>query len=214
MRSKILGTIVLISILITNLGCEQPTVNIDTVHDDAKPVMALDYRDFDQAASGMIQSMLGSGTMNKPGGGRYVVATGRIINDTMQRIDTDQLMAKIEEELLNSGQVVMTSVVGDASKQGAVDEMVLKTRQDIRDSGVSDEFEQETLETVAGKGQLIAPELSISGKIFQRNLRYDKDRQQVEYYFQLKVTDMRTGLRFWQKETLIAKRGNNKSVAW
>jgi len=71
-----------------------------------------------------------------------------------------------------------------------------------------------TLETVAGKGQLIAPELSISGKIFQRNLRYDKNRQQVEYYFQLKVTDLRTGLRFWQKETIIGKRGSNKSVAW
>ena len=212
METRILGTIVLISIL--GAGCAQETMNIDVVHDDAKAVMALDYRDFDQAASGMIQSMLGSGTMKKPGGGRYVVTTGRIINDTMQRIDTDQLMAKIEEELLNSGQVVMTSVVGDARKKGAVDEMILKTRQDIRDSGVSDEFEQKTLETVAGKGQLIAPELSISGKIFQRNLRYDKNRQQVEYYFQLKVTDLRTGLRFWQKETIIGKRGSNKSVAW
>jgi len=212
MKAKTLGIITFLSILIT--GCAPKTVNIDVMHDDAKAVMALDYRDFDQAASGMIQSMLGSGAMKKPGGGRYVVATGRIINDTMQRIDTDQLMAKIEEELLNSGQVVMTSVVGDARKPGAVDEMVLKARRDIRDSGVSDEFDQKSLETVAGKGQLIAPELSISGKIFQRNLRYDKKRQQVEYYFQLKVTDMRTGLRFWQKETIIGKRGSNKSVAW
>lgn len=212
MKARILEIIVLFSILIA--GCAAETVNIDVMHDEGKPVMALDYRDFDQAASGMIQSMLGSGTLKKPGGGRYVVATGRIINDTMQRIDTDQLMAKIEEELLNSGQVVMTSVVGDARKQGAVDKIVLKVRQDIRDSGVSDEFEQETLETIAAKGQLIVPELSISGKIFQRNIRYDKNRQQVEYYFQLKITDLTTGLRFWQKESLIAKRGSNKSVAW
>ena len=212
MKARILEIIVLFSILIA--GCAAETVNIDVMHDEGKPVMALDYRDFDQAASGMIQSMLGSGTLKKPGGGRYVVATGRIINDTMQRIDTDQLMAKIEEELLNSGQVVMTSVVGDARKQGAVDKMVLKARQDIRDSGVSDEFEQETLETIAAKGQLIVPEMSISGKIFQRNIRYDKNRQQVEYYFQLKITDLTTGLRFWQKESLIVKRGSNKSVAW
>ncbi len=211
METKILGTITFFAIIIT--GCAQETVTIDIMHDEGKAVMALDYRDFDQAASGMIQSMLGSGALKKPGGGRYVVTTGRIINDTMQRIDTDQLMAKIEEELLNSGQVVMTSAVGDARKQGAVDKMIYEMR-DIRDSGVGDEFDQKTLKTVAGKGQLIAPELSISGKIFQRNIRYDKNRQQVEYYFQLKVTDLATGLRFWQKETIIGKRGSNKSVAW
>jgi uncharacterized protein (TIGR02722 family) len=205
METRILGTIVLISIL--GAGCAQETMNIDVVHDDAKAVMALDYRDFDQAASGMIQSMLGSGTMKKPGGGRYVVTTGRIINDTMQRIDTDQLMAKIEEELLNSGQVVMTSAVGG---KGAPDKMIYEMR-DIRDSAQGDEFNKDT---IAAKGQLIAPELSISGKIFQRNLRYDKKRQQVEYYFQLKITDLTTGLRFWQKETIIGKRGSNKSVAW
>ena len=206
METKILGTITFFAILIA--GCAQETAYIDIMHDEGKPVMALDYRDFDQAASEMIQSMLGSGALKKPGGGRYVVTTGRIINDTMQRIDTDQLMAKIEEELLNSGQVVMTSAVGG---KGAPDKMVYDLREDIRESDVGDEFDEKTL---PAKGQLIAPELSISGKIFQRNIRYDKNRQQVEYYFQLKVTDLTTGLRFWQKETLIGKRGSNKSVAW
>jgi len=205
MKAKILAIGILFGILIA--GCAQKTVNIDVVHDDAKAVMALDYRDFDQAASGMIQSMLGSGALKKPGGGRYVVTTGRIINDTMQRIDTDQLMAKIEEDLLNSGQVVMTSAVGG---KGAPDKMIYEIR-DIRDSAQGDEFSKDT---IAAKGQLIAPELSISGKIFQRNIRYDKKRQQVEYYFQLKLTDLATGLRFWQKETVIGKRGSNKSVAW
>ena len=205
MKAGMLVIITLVGILIT--GCAPQTVNIDVVHDEGKPVMALDYRDFDQAASEMIQSMVSSGALKKQGGGRYVVTTGRIINDTMQRIDTDQLMAKIEEELFNSGQVVMTSAVGG---EGAVDEMIYEMR-DIRDSADGDEFNKDT---VATKGQLIAPELSISGKIFQRNIRYDKKRQQVEYYFQLKITNLTTGLRFWQKETIIGKRGSNKSVAW
>ena len=205
METRILGTITFLAVLFA--GCTQETAYIDIMHDEGKPVMALDYRDFDQAASEMVQSMLGSGALKKSDGGRYVMATGRIINDTMQRIDTDQLMAKIEEELLNSGQVVMTSAVGG---KGAPDKMIYEMR-DIRDSGVGDEFNKDT---VAAKGQLIAPELSIAGKIFQRNIRYDKKRQQVEYYFQLKVTDLTTGLRFWQKETLIGKRGSSKSVAW
>jgi len=186
-------------------GCAPETSYIDTMHDSGKPVMELAYGDFDQAASEMVQSMLSSGAVKKADGSRYVMATGRIVNDTMQRIDTDQLMAKVEQELLNSGQVVMTSAVGSKT-----DQMIYDTR-DVKDSDVGDEFNQNT---VAAKGQLIAPELSVSGKIFQRNIRYDKGHQQVEYYFQLQVTNLTNGLRFWQNETLIAKRGSNKSVVW
>ena len=192
-------------------GCAQQEVrNIDTVNDDnAKAVMSLDYRDFDLAASQMVQSMLSSNVLTKPDGGRYVMTTGRIVNDTMQRIDTAQLMAKIEEELMNSGQVAMTSAVG--GKIDDTDEMIYELREGVRDTDMGEEFEQETL---AAKGTLVAPELSISGKIFQRNLRYTSKTQQVEYYFQLKITDLTSGLRFWQKETLIGKRGSNKSVSW
>jgi PBP1b-binding outer membrane lipoprotein LpoB len=110
--------------------------------------------------------------------------------------------------MTNSGQVVMTSAVG--GKESNRDETVYGMR-DVRDSSKGEEFKQETLPQ---KGQIVAPELSISGKIFQRNLRYDKDKQQVEYYFQLKITDIKTGLRFWQKEVLIGKRGSNKTVSW
>ncbi len=203
MRTKIIITLAGLFLA----GCAQETVNIDVVNDEGKAVMELDYRDFAQAASEMIQSMISSGALKKPGGGRYVMTTARVTNDTMQRIDTDQLMAKIEEELMNSRQVVMTSAVGG---EGAPDEMIYEMR-DIRDSATGDEFKQETL---AGKRTLIAPELSIAGKIFQRNIRYDRNRQQVEYYFQLMITDLTTGLRFWQKESIIGKRGSNRSVAW
>jgi len=183
-------------------GCAQETKMIDTMNDEGKAVMALDYRDFDMAASKMVQSMLGSGALKKPEGGRYVVATGRILNDTTQRIDTDQLMVKIETEILNSGQAVMTSAIGSGS-----DELLHETRE-LRDS---EEFDQDT---VAKRQTLIAPELTISGKIFQRNISYDRNTQQVEYYFQLKLSDVKSGLRFWQDETLIGKRGSSKSVSW
>jgi len=201
MKARILLTVCLMSVLLS--GCGGGGVeNIDIVHDDGKPVLGLDYRDFDQAASSMVQSLVGSGALRKKDSGRYVVATGRIVNDTMQRIDTNQLMAKIEEELMNSGQVVMTSAVGNET-----DALVHEMRE-LRDS---EEFDQGT---VGKRGTLIAPELSISGKIFQRNLTYSKNRQQVEYYFQLKLTDVVSGLRYWQKEMVIGKRGSSKSVAW
>jgi hypothetical protein len=204
MKTTILQITALVSFLVA--GCEQQTAYIDTVHDTGKPVMALDYRDFDQAATEMVQSMLSSGALKKADGSRYVMATGRIVNDTMQRIDTDQLMAKVEQELLNSGQVVMTSAVGSK-----VDQTTYDIRRDIKDSDVGEEFDQNTL---PGKGTLISPQLSVSGKIFQRNIRYDNSNQQVEYYFQLRVSEVASGLVIWQNETLIGKRGSNKSVAW
>jgi len=200
MRARTIQIITLVSILFT--GCEEKTTNIDIMHDDGKPVLALDYRDFDQAASTLVQSLLASGALKKEGGGRYVVATGRVVNDTMQRIDTDQLMAKIEEEMLNSGQAVMTSAIGSGE-----DKLIHDTRK-LRDA---EEFDQST---TPARGTLIAPELTVSGKIFQRNIRYDKKTQQVEYYFQLKLSDVKSGLRFWQKEIIVGKRGSNKSVAW
>ncbi len=200
MKAKILYLMTLVCILAA--GCAQETTMIDTRNDEGKAVMALDYRDFDLAASKMVQSMLGSGALKKQEGGRYVVATGRIINDTTQRIDTDQLMVKIETEILNSGQAVMTSAIGSGS-----DELLHETRE-LRDS---EEFDQDT---VAKRQTLIAPELTISGKIFQRNIRYDRNTQQIEYYFQLKLSDVKSGLRFWQDETLIGKRGSSRSVSW
>ena len=200
MKVTILNLVMVVGILAA--GCAQETKNIDLMHDEGKPVMALDYRDFDLAASELVQSMLGSGALKKEGGGRYVVATGRILNDTMQRIDTDQLMAKIETEMLNSGQAIMTSAIGSGA-----DKLVHETRE-LRDS---EEFDPNT---VAKRRTLIAPELSISGKIFQRNIRYDRGRQQVEYYFQLKLSDVKSGLRFWQDEVIVGKRGSSKSVAW
>jgi PBP1b-binding outer membrane lipoprotein LpoB len=77
----------------------------------------------------------------------------------------------------------------------------------LRESG---EFDQST---VQGTGTLKAPELSLSGKILQRNHKAGKD-QQVEYFFQLTLTDLRDGLAIWEGETPIIKRGPNSSVSW
>jgi len=207
MTKKLLAFVLLAS-TVTLVGCNTPTENVDTINDQGKAVMQLDYRDFDRAASEMVQSMIESGTFKKGGGGRYVVAKGRIVNDTMQRVDTDQLMAKVEQEMTRSGLIVMTAAVGagNAPKDSLVHDV-----REIRDSDKADEFNKDTLQA---KGQLIAPELSISGKIIQRNVRYDNDKQQVEYYFQLQMNNLTNGLVFWQNEKIIGKRGSDKKVPW
>ncbi len=205
MRNRILLAIFFTAATVIS-GCQENAVErIDTRNDEGQEVLDLDYRDFELAAAEMARSMISSGIFKKTDGYRYVVATSYIENITPRRIDTDQLMAKIEEELYNSGQVVITSAVGGRS---SIDKMVHDIR-DVRNSEYSDEFKGESL---VEKEQLIAPELSISGKIFQNSLSYDKDRMQREYYFQLKVTELASGLRLWQKEVLIGKRGKITEV--
>ncbi|MCK9454421.1 MAG: penicillin-binding protein activator LpoB [Sulfurimonas sp.] len=205
MRRTIQWTVVLLTLGVIFSGCETKTTNIDIDNDKGEAVMALDYRDFQGAATDMIESLLASGAVDKKDGTRYVLVVSRIINDTMQHVDTDQLVKKIRVGLLQSGKVVVTTAVGI---DGAEDKMSMKTREELRGNV---EFDQKT---VAGKGSMVAPDLSLSGKILQRNIRVDKKTQRVEYYFQMSLTDIKTGLAYWEDERIVAKRGSNKSVAW
>jgi uncharacterized protein (TIGR02722 family) len=205
MRRAIRWTLILAVVGVIFGGCETKTTNIDIENDKGEAVMSLDYRDFQEAAQDMIESLLASGAVDKKDGERYVLVISRIINDTMQHIDTDQLIKKIRVGLLQSGKVVVTTAVGVS---GAEDPMSMQTREELRGNV---EFDQKT---VAGKGEMIAPDLSLSGKILQRNIRVDSKTQRVEYYFQLSLTDIKTGLAFWEDERIVAKRGSNKSVAW
>jgi len=186
-------------------GCATNDVKVvDTRADSAPRVLGLDYRDFEDAAGDSIAKLLASGVVNKPDGGRYVMVVSRVTNDTMQRIDTEQLTKKIRVELLNSGKVVTTTAIG---LDEAEDPMVAKARE-LRQS---QEVQQST---VARQGTVVAPDFSLSGKILQQNHRLDKKTQQVEYFFMLSLTDLRTGLAVWENETPIVKRGSTKSVAW
>jgi len=189
-----------ISLLLLS-GCSNKVESIDVYNDNADQMMSLDYRDFNKAAAQAVQSMLKSHALDKKDGGRFILAISDVKNDTMQHIDTDQLIKKIRIELLNSGKVFVTTAIGDEDK------MNQKSRE-LRDNK---EFKQSS---VAKEGTLIAPDMSLSGKILQRNLKMSKDKQQVEYYFMLTLTDLKKGFALWEGETFIGKRGSAKSVAW
>jgi len=176
-------------------GCESVEM-VDTNRDIGPAVAGLDYRDFNNAAAKMISDMVQRGSFNKPDGGRYVVAISRVTNETTQYIDIDQLLKKIRVELLNSGKATITTAV---SANGPEDAMSANARQLAADPN----FNQAT---VAGRGQMIAPDLSISGKIIERKIRITSSKTQIEYYFQLTVTDIKTGLAIWEGEEQIIKR--------
>ena len=88
MKTKIILTVCFIGVLLA-IGCAPKTTNIDMTNDEGKPVLALDYRDFDRAASQLVQSMLNSGALAKKDGGigMHVVKNNkRVFNPNLQTI--------------------------------------------------------------------------------------------------------------------------------
>ena len=202
MQKKILLTVLLVS-LVGLTACEPGTRRLEKT-DKVASTLGLDADDFTNAAAEAVQKMISSGAVAKPGGGKYVLAISRVVNDTQQRFDTDLLVKKIRVELLGSGKVVVTTAV---SASGAEDNMSMQARE-LRDS---DEFNQATVQK---KGTLVAPDLSLSGKIIQRNTNLSKSEQRVDYYFQLSVTELKTGIAIFESEIPISKAGSSKSVSW
>jgi len=193
------------------IGCETTqTVNLTDPAYSARPAMGgettfgLDYRDFEYAAKQAVDSFLNSPRSIKPGSNApWIMAISRIVNDTTLVLDTDQLVKKIRIALLNSGRVVTTTAVG---ADGPEDRMSAQVRE-LRSSKL---FNQKS---VARSGTMVAPDLSLSGKIIQRIMRVG-GKQQVDYYFQLVATDIRTGLGYWEFEEVIAKLGDNTNFSW
>ncbi|MCL2369509.1 MAG: penicillin-binding protein activator LpoB [Alphaproteobacteria bacterium] len=180
-----------------------PVQNIDTT--DTRQVarmtnvMELEHRDWVATSDMMIDSMLRSGAFARIE--NPVIAMGPMVNDTMQRFDTNVFMAHIRSYLVNSGRVQMaTAFAGE-------DETAFRART-MRDNI---EFDQAT---IAGTGTMVAPNMSMSGRMIQRNLNvpggmFARNQVRVEYSLQLTLTDLRTGLSVWEEHRPIIRQGRN-----
>jgi uncharacterized protein (TIGR02722 family) len=162
-------------------------------------VMELEYRDWTSTAEKMTDSMIASGALNQTQ--KPVIAIGNIVNDTTQRFDTDILTKKIRTTLLKSGKAqIATNFSGEDTNSD-------KMRAQRNNS----EYNQNT---IAKTGTLIAPNMSLSGKMLQRNLKLESGwfssvDTRVEYYLQLTLTDLTTGLSVWEDEQPIVKEGTH-----
>lgn len=183
-------------------GCgETRVVDLDNQRDVARMqnVMELEYRDWTNTAEKMTNSMLKSGAFTKVKD--PVIAMGPMINDTMQRFDTDILTKKIRTTLINSGKAqVSTNFTGEDS-----------TSNKVRETRGSEEY---AADTFVAKGTLVAPNMSLSGKMIQRNLKlqsgwFSSTDTRVEYYLQMTLTDLKTGLSVWEDEQPIIKEGSH-----
>jgi uncharacterized protein (TIGR02722 family) len=203
MKKVIITALAIGTLVFTGCATKPHYVGVENTK-DMPTTMSIDRRDFEKAANEAIKDMIDSGALDRKGGGRYVVAMGRMINDTTQRIDTDMLTKKIRIAMLKSGKAVITTAVAAGGPEDEMTKEVRKLRAD-------DEFKQST---IAKKGTIYAPDMSLSGKIMQRIVKDGKDDQLVEYYFHLTLTQLETGLAFWEGESIVGKVGSNDSVIW
>lgn len=202
-------SLVIVGVLLLG-GCSSKTDTLDytdgrvtqTKRGEAL-TLGLDREDFENTAEAMINSMLSDPSFANLKQ-RKVLALGRIINDTPQRIDTDKLIAKITNALRRSGKFSLTSAIASG---GALDSM----NAEVRALRENDEFNQDT---IANKGTLVSPDFSLTGKIRQDDVRLKNGKVQVEYFFLLRLTDLKTGLVYWEDEQTINKVGSGKSVSW
>ena len=162
-------------------------------------VMELEYRDWEKTATKMTESMLKSNAF--AGISKPVIAVADIKNDTMQRLDSDILVKKIRTTILKSGRAqIATNFTGEDT-----------TSNKMRDTRGNTEYDQSTF---ANTGTLVAPNMSLSGKMIQRNLKLESGwfssvDTRVEYYLQLTLTDLKTGLSVWEDEQPIVKEGTH-----
>ncbi|WP_104750311.1 penicillin-binding protein activator LpoB [Helicobacter cynogastricus] len=188
-------------------GCGGNSVSYIAPQDQAKyATTGLDYHDIEAAAKTAVASMLQSPDVQNIKGPK-VIAVSDILNDTMQHFDTQQLSQLVLQTLKDQvhGKFYVTKAI--AGSGGSEDAMINRARQ-LRNN---EEFNQETTQE---KGTLRAPDLSLSGKVIQRNARVSSSKQRIDYIFILSLASIKNGLEVWSREFPISKLGSNKSVSW
>jgi uncharacterized protein (TIGR02722 family) len=202
--------ILILGITTALAGCQtipvtssNPNAELSRTGQPALVSFGLQSTDFEYAASKAVQEFLESPFSKKPGGGRWVVQMGEVVNDTTFRIDTASMTSRMKIAMTKTGQFIFTGATGRERTDFVADSRQLsKSRL----------FDQKT---VARSGTVIAPDLEMAGAIRQRTVvDADRTRQQLEYEFDFRVVERDTGLEIFQSFIPIEKVGSNKSFAW
>ena len=181
MNKKFISLSLTVAIIIFS-GCattsSQPHyINPEKAGTSTPTTLGLDYEDFERASLKLVNSMLKSPYLNRmyqlkmrKEGKPLILMISDFTNDTTQRIDIDQLVKKIRIALLNSGKFIVTT----ALRAGGAED---KATYELRKLRTNKEFNQKT---IAKKGTIIAPDLSLSGKIIQRVSKLPNGEQRVD----------------------------------
>jgi len=155
----------------------------------------IDIQDWNKAGTDMVQSLLGSGTLDTAPRIPAIMAISRITNKTSEVVDTDLLTKNIRIALLQSGKVRTSTTIGlgGASEDPLADDIKKQQRFENRSA-------------------LDLPDFSLSGKILENTARAGSTKQ-VTYTFQLSLTD-KSGNAVWEDQRQITKQGKRARVGF
>lgn len=207
-------------------------------------VMELEYRDWTNAAERMTKSMIDSGAFTRVKNPVVAIADVendtmqrfdtdilvKKIRTTLVNSGTAQVTTGFQNKKKTEiGYVPVTAEMkaaqvdalgasaasikarGIAAVEYERDAAEDETTHQVRATRGNDEYDAST---IAKKGTLVAPNLSLSGKMLQRNMKlksgwFSNVDTRVEYYLQLTLTDVNTGLSVWEDEQPIVKEGDH-----
>lgn len=163
---------------------------------------SLSDHDFENAAHDMLNDMLTNELSEKKSDGQpYVMMISNIKNDTMQRINTEDLTDYIKKELRRSGRVKTTDAFGDKASKN------IAASRELANNAIVDKS------TVKKNNTVKAYDLELTGRISQRNSIVKKDKM-IEYVFSLNLIDMNDGTELWSDKKVITKITDKKTETW
>ncbi len=175
-------------------GC-QPARYIDTGGTESiVSVGQVDIQDVRKAASGMLQSLLATGVLEKSEHQPARLLIGSIVNDTSSQFDVGEVVYRMREELVNSGQAQVDTTYGSSPED--------KTAQDVA---------KRRAFTGQGASETGEPDFSLTGRITQMKASAGSMRQ-TTYTFRLTLTDLSTGREVWTKTVDMTKQGTKNAV--
>lgn len=157
--------------------------------------------DFDYAAKKSLDEFMMSPWLAKKEG-RWLVQMGNVRNETVQEVDTKRLTQRMMSHMTRNGRFAFSAVGGSLADS---------TVKDYRQLENSELYDQDS----GAKGKALKPDLSMVGEISQTtNISGDRSKQQLEYEFRLRVTDLGSGIIVFDALVPIDKLGSNKNFAW
>ncbi len=131
--------------------------------------------DVDYTVGQAVQSLLAQGRLNSADGSRKVVVVENVVNDTFSR---------------------------GAQSDALAEALGLSLRENLTNSGKIVVYNKRAAQYATVR---VDPQMSLLGRLTQRNLRQDNGDVQIEYSLNLQLIDLATGLEFWQKRTPLRK---------
>ena len=203
MMKKFVKMILITCMPVLLIGCATGKVSTTNPMASKKEIdtFGLSTVDFDYAAKSALDEFMMSPWLAKKEG-RWLVQIGNVRNETVQEVDTKRLTQRMMSYMTKSGKFAFSSVGGSLAD---------KSVKEYRQLEKSDLYDQDT----GGKGKVVKPDLSMIGEISQTtNISADRSKQQLEYEFRLRVTDLSSGIILFDSLVPIDKRGSNKNFAW